>query len=342
MADHIQFSGTVKDCVCGTAIMLRCLTRVALKRAWRGPLLRNWNFWAEASTEIFRAQLDKAFAMPVQEARRYLDAVTSVSPSLSRVAITRVCTAEVKGRWFVPNSIPPQGTMLYLHGGGYAFYPRNYANLIADIALVSRCRVFALDYRLAPEFRFPAQMEDALQAYAWLLHDAADQEIVLLGDSAGANLSLALLQKVRERRLRMPSVVILLSPPAKFDVDAVKFAIDERFDWIRKCMLAEWANWFCDKQQRTDPLVSPIYADLRGLPPIYIQDGAVELLHETITAFVNVARQQSADVVLDTWDDMNHDFQLFGADVPQSQAALKRVGEVVQSRLRQAATARGR
>jgi len=303
--------------------------------------LPSWNFWVEAITEIMQAQLKRAFFMPVVEARLYLDAVTLVSPVLRRVELTSVCTADVKGRWFVPNSIPAQATMLYLHGGGYSFYPRDYANLITDITLVSKCRTFALDYRLAPEFRFPAQLEDALRAYEWLLHEAAGQQIVLAGDSAGANLSLALLQQVRERRMRMPAVVILLSPPAKFDLDAAKLNVDERFDWVQKWMLAHWANWFCDAQQRTDPLVSPIYADLRGLPPIYIQDGRVEILHQTIEAFVNVARQQGADVVLDSWDEMNHDFQFFGADAPQSQTALKRIGEVVTSRLRHAATAAG-
>ncbi len=221
--------------------------------------------------------------------------------------------------------------MLYLHGGGYSFYPRHYANLIADVTLASRCRTFALDYRLTPESRFPAQLEDGLRAYQWLLHEAAGQRMVLVGDSAGANLSLAFLQEARERRLRMPAVVILLSPPVTFDVDVAKLAIDERFDWVRKSMLAKWADWFCDAQQRADPLISPIYADLRGLPPIYIQDGRVEILHETIETFVNVARQQGANVVLDSWDNMNHDFQFFGTGAPQSQKAIGRIGEIVTS-----------
>ncbi len=286
-----------------------------------------------------RAQLESAFVMPVIEARLYLDAVTLVSPALKRVRLGTVRTTEVKGRWFIPKSIATPASMLYLHGGGYSFYPKNYANLIADIALASKCRTFALDYRLTPEFRFPAQLEDALRAYEWLLHETVGQELVLAGDSAGANLALALLQQLRERRMHMPAVVILLSPPVKFDIDAAKLTVDERYDWVHKWMLARWADWFCDVRQRTDPLVSPIYADFRGMPLIYVQDGGVEILHETIRSFINALQQSGADARLDTWSDMNHDFQFFGADAPQSQAALNRIGEVVMSRLRPAAKA---
>ncbi len=339
MATHIHFRRPVGYCIRSAVVMLSSLIRVAWRRARRGPLLPDWNFWVEVNTEIMRAQMERAFVMPVAEARLYLDAVTVVSPRLHRVEVTNVCTADVKGRWFIPNSITTQAIMLYLHGGGYSFYPRHYANLITDITLASRCKSFALDYRLTPESRFPAQLEDGLRAYQWLLHEAAGQPLVLVGDSAGANLSLALLQQARERRLRMPDVVILLSPPVKFDMDAAKLAVDERFDWVRRWMLTKWADWFCDAQQRTAPLISPIYADLRGLPPIYIQDGRVEILHETIGNFVNVARQQGANVVLDSWDNMNHDFQFFGINAPQSQNAIGRIGEVVTSCLAHTTTA---
>jgi monoterpene epsilon-lactone hydrolase len=100
-------------------------------------------------------------------------------------------------------------------------------------------------------------------------------------------------------------------------------------------MLVKWADWFCDAGQRTDPLVSPIYADLRGLPPIYIQAGRAEILYDSIQAFADRAKIQGADVVLETWEDMNHDFQMFGRLAPQSRAALRRVGEVIHEHMRE-------
>ena len=98
-------------------------------------------------------------------------------------------------------------------------------------------------------------------------------------------------------------------------------------------MLSHWADWFCAPAERHEPLVSPILADLCGLPPIYVQAGRCEILYDSIQAFVDVARSQRADVTLDVWADMNHDFPLFGPDAPQSAEALRRIGEVIAARL---------
>jgi acetyl esterase/lipase len=98
-------------------------------------------------------------------------------------------------------------------------------------------------------------------------------------------------------------------------------------------MLEVWADWFCDSAERRNPLISPLYADLRGLPPIYIQAGRAEILYPSIQAFADRAREQNADVVLDTWPDMTHDFQLFGLDSPPSAEALRRIAEVIDARV---------
>ncbi len=99
-------------------------------------------------------------------------------------------------------------------------------------------------------------------------------------------------------------------------------------------MLEVWADWFCDSAERRNPLISPLYADLRGLPPIYIQAGRAEILYPSIQAFADRAREQNADVVLETWEDMTHDFQLFGLDSPPSAEALQRIGQVIDARVR--------
>jgi acetyl esterase/lipase len=99
-------------------------------------------------------------------------------------------------------------------------------------------------------------------------------------------------------------------------------------------MLEQWADWFCDSAERRNPLVSPLWADLRGLPPIYLQAGRAEILYASIRAFADRAQEQGADVVLETWEDMNHDFQMFGLDSPQSAEALRRIGQVIDVRVR--------
>jgi acetyl esterase/lipase len=287
---------------------------------------------------VLKAELVAAFAMgDIQTARHYLDAVVIDSPVLPRLNISAVQERDFRGSWFGPKGAEPATTLLYLHGGGYSFYPKAHANLIAMITLEANSRTFALDYRLSPEHRFPTQLEDALNAYRWLLGRGVDPaNLVVAGDSAGANLTLALLQQARDSHLPLPALAIAISPPTDFDDRSPSLTENEPFDWIAPEMLLNWASWFCSTAQYFDPLVSPIHADLRGLPPIYIQAGRAELLFDSIQAFAKYAESQGANVVLESWAEMNHDFQMFGYKAPQSAEALRRIGEVIRASTRKA------
>jgi acetyl esterase/lipase len=224
---------------------------------------------------------------------------------------------------------------MYLHGGGYSFYPKAfYDTVAASFALSTNANVFALDYRLAPEHRYPAQLEDAIAAYKWLIRQTADPgRLVVIGDSAGGNLALALLLSLRESRLPLPALAICLSPATDFRIDTEGAPMNSEFDWIAEDMAMQWSDWFCSPAQRSDPLVSPVLADLKGLPPIYIQAGGAEMLLPRIEEFARRAKQQGADVTLETWPEMNHVFQAFGNDVPQSREALRRIVEVITVRM---------
>ncbi len=272
----------------------------------------------------------------IVEARRFLDTVRIESPAARQVTMTPVASGSFRGAWFTPNTASPQTTLFYLHGGGYSFNPKAYAGFLSEITLATNTHTFALDYRLAPEHRFPAQREDATAAYNWLLTQGIDPEhLVVGGDSAGGNLTLSLLLAVRDAKLPLPILAICLSPATEF-VDEGRASIwnNAPYDWIAPRMLFDWASWFCDTEQRSCADVSPINADLRGLPPMYIQAGRAEILYDSIEAFVTEAKRQGANVIFDTWEGMTHVFQMFGYDVPQSVAALKRIGEVIAIHLR--------
>jgi epsilon-lactone hydrolase len=322
MNAQIHFRGPLRYRLRCAAELSQAALEVFARRAVKGPRLRGWNWFVELVTQILKRQTLAAFRMgDVKEARRYLNSVVISSPALSEVSITPVVQEKFRGSWFAGKNTEPRITVLYLHGGGYSFYPRAYANSIALITLAANSRTFALDYRLAPEHRFPAQLEDALNAYHWLLETGADPEsLIVSGDSAGANLALALLLAARDSKLALPTLVVALSPPTDFEIE--------------KRMLAQWADWFCDAAERWHPLVSPVRADLSGLPPIYIQAGGAEILHDSIQAFAHCAQKQGADVVLQTWEDMNHVFQMFGLDSPQSAEALRMIGQVIDERVR--------
>lgn len=341
MGASLHFGGPAKYRLLSMAEFGETVTEVCVRRMAKGPRHPGWNWFMEFATELLKRRMRTVREMTdVQEARRYLDSTEIRLPELDEVTITPVPNEKFKGSWFTPKQAHGP-TVLYFHGGGYSFYPKSYASLIALVAVAAKSKTFALDYSLAPEQRFPAQLREAVDAYRWLLENGSDgQAIVVAGDSAGGNLALALLQSLRDLSLPMPMLAIALSPATDFEIDRAGMALKPDYDWIEMGMLERWADWFCDREERRDPLVSPVRSDLRGLPPIYMQAGGAEILYDSIRAFADRARGEGADVRLESWANMNHDFQMFGNYVPQSAEALRRLGAVIEARMREVRSAR--
>ena len=215
MTTRIHFTGPFRYRLCSAAELSLSLLEVSTRRALKGPRLPGWNWFIELATQMLKRQMLAAFRMrDVKEARRYLDSILISSPALSEVNITPVVREKFSGSWYVGKHTAPALTVLYFHGGGYSFYPRAYTNFIALFTMAAKSRIFALDYRLAPEHPFPAQLEDAFSAYRWLLEKGADPDsLILAGDSAGGNLTLALLLATRESKVSLPALAVALSPP---------------------------------------------------------------------------------------------------------------------------------
>ena len=345
MTARIHFRGPLRYRLRSAAALTQSILEVSTRRATNGPRRPNWTWFVEVATELAKRQTLTAFQMAkenVREARLYLDSMVILSPELSETEITPEVQKRFSGSWFVAKNLGAENkespvTVLYFHGGGYSFYPRAYSNFIALLTQVAKSRTFALDYRLSPEHRFPEQLDDALNAYGWLLDTrVAPDRLILAGDSAGANLVLALLQAVRDARLPLPALTIAISPPTDFEAELpeIESSGKSEIDWISKTMLEQWSKWFCDAAESRNPLVSPLWADLRGLPHIYIQAGRSEILYPSIQAFANRALEQDADVLLESWENMTHDFQIFGLDSPPSADALRRIGQVIDVRVR--------
>jgi epsilon-lactone hydrolase len=336
MDARIHFAGPTHYRLRSAGVVGQSIAQVSARRMLKGPRHSGWSWLLELGTEIMKRQVAAAFKMSdVKEARRYLDSFVISSSATSGVNTTAVVQEKFRGTWFAQGNAEPQVTVLYLHGGGYSFYPRAYAHFIALITRVANSRTFALDYRLSPEHRFPAQLEDALNAYRWVLETGIEPEkLIVAGDSAGGHLALTLLLAARDSKLPLPELAIALSPATDFENARASIMHNQESDWIDRQMLKQWADWFCDSTQSRDPLVSPLWADLRGLPPIYIQAGDCEILYDSIQAFTDRARSQGAEIVLETWKGMNHVFQMFGPDVPQSAEALRRIEQVIDSRVR--------
>lgn len=223
--------------------------------------------------------------------------------------------------------------VLYLHGGGYvACSPITHRNLTTRLARYGQCRVFAINYRKSPEYPYPYALEDALHAYQWLLEQGIDPgNIVLGGDSAGGNLTLVTLLAIRDKKLPMPAGGVCLSPWTDLTVKGDSIRFNRQMDpMIPSRRVKHAARLHANGMPLDDPRLSPIFADLEGLPSLLIHVGDNEVLLSDSTRFAAKAKDSGVDVELKVWRNAPHVFQLFAGLVPQSNQSLREIGHFVQ------------
>jgi acetyl esterase/lipase len=264
----------------------------------------------------------------VKDGRELVDALVVQAPSLEKVRIEPV-GSPVRGAWFRPQSFETDRVILYCHGA-YAFYSRVEQGLIADVAVITGLPVFAIDYRLTPENPFPAQVEDAVASYDWLLElGYRGSDIIVMGTSAGGNLGLSLIQEVRDSKRPLPKLVVGLSPWTDIGNSGESIDKNERFDILNRSMIEKGARWLIGENSPQNPQISPLHADLRGLPPIYLQAGGREILIDMIRSFYERAQAQGVDIVLEVWESMNHVFQAYGDQLLEAREAMQRIAIIV-------------
>lgn len=289
----------------------------------------------EVSNHFTRGRFVRALAMrPVARGRELIDSLEFDSPVAQPVRDAPSDLPGIAGRWFVPPTVKAGRTVLYFHGGGYAFHARAHHSFIGHLALAAGSRVFALDYRLTPEHPHPAQLEDALRAYRALLVAGTDSgQLVLAGDSAGGHLVLDLLREVRDRGLPMPALAVGLCPWTEVDPTAAGPHRNDRFDWVPFEATGRLARWLVGDAPAARTSVSPMDFDLRGFPPLYLQAGGREVLVDMIVRFAQHVAAARQTVTLDVWEHMTHDFQAFGNLLPDSREALQRFGSAIDHHL---------
>jgi epsilon-lactone hydrolase len=247
-----------------------------------------------------------------------------------------VSAGGVDGEWIVPDDAPPDKAILYFHGGGFRLGSvASHRDLIARIADASGLRVLAINYRLAPEHRFPAAFEDALSAYAWMLEQGLKPEnIALAGDSAGGNLVLTLMLSLRDHGEPLPAAGALMSPWTDLAATGESFQSRAAADPIhqRSMILALAKGYMREGGDPLDPRVSPLYADLSGLPPLLVHAGDRETVRDDATMLADRALAAGVEVDLRVWDGMIHVFQMF-ADIPQAREAVAEIAAFLRRHL---------
>ena len=253
------------------------------------------------------------------------------------VSCRHVSADGVDGEWIVAADAPHDKAILYFHGGGFRLGSiASHRDLVARIAEASGCRLLAINYRLAPEHRFPAAVEDALKAFGWMLGQGLKPaDIALAGDSAGGNLVLAAMLALRARNEPLPAAGVLMSPWTDLAATGASYESRATADPIhqRGMILALAKNYLGAQGDPRDPLASPLYADPSGLPPLLIQVGDRETVLDDSVMFADKARAAGVAVELEVWDGMIHVFQMFGAELPEAHRAVASIAQFLNRHL---------
>jgi len=243
----------------------------------------------------------------------------------------------VPARWVGAPGAHKDKVVLFLHGGGFQIGSvHSHRALIGAISAASGCRVLGVDYRRAPEHPFPAAVEDVLTAYGWLLDQGLEPgHIAFAGDSAGGNLAIAALLSLRDRDLPLPVAAVLMSPWTDLAATGESYESRAARDPLnnRPMLLAVARNYLGKSGDARDPLASPLYADLSGLPPMLIQVGDREVVLDDARMFADKARTAGVSVALDIWEEMIHVFQLFPGELTEARRAIARIGGFLREHL---------
>jgi acetyl esterase/lipase len=271
----------------------------------------------------------------VEELRAGMEAMTTAFPLPEDVTSTTVSAGGVPAVWVTTPGIDEDRVVLYLHGGGYCLGSINtHRDLAQRVSRAAGARVLLIDYRLAPEHPHPAAVDDAMAAYRWLLNQGVSPaRLAIAGDSAGGGLTVATLVALRDAGVTLPAAAVCLSPWVDLEGIGESMTSKASVDpMIRVEPLRRLGKLYLGTHDPRTPLAAPLYADLSGLPPLYIQVGTAETLLDDSTRIAERARKAGVTVTLEPWEDMIHVFQAFAVLLPEGQQAIDRIGTFLRER----------
>lgn len=249
--------------------------------------------------------------------------------------VTFAPAPDVGGLWAEPANSLPERAILYLFGGGYMLgSPASRRKTAGHLSVAAKARVLVPNYRLAPEHPFPAAVDDAVRAYEWLLaHGGEPSKTVVAGDSSGGGLAVSTVIAARDRGVRMCAGVIALSPWA--DLTCSGESMTSRAATDLECTragLLEMAGWYLHGADPRQPLASPVFADLTGLPPLLCLVGGDEILLDDTVRLVRGAGMAGADATGFIAAGMQHVFPIWAGVFPEADAAIALIGNWVRAR----------
>lgn len=275
---------------------------------------------------------DAAF---VQRARRVFGETKLIRYRPPREIRIEEVKGSVRGEWLTPTPLRlTDAVLLYIHGGGFvSCSPRTHRPATASLARMIGCRVFSLDYRLAPEHPFPAAVEDSLATFQWLMAQGIKpKNIALAGDSAGGGLVMATLVGLRERGIELPSCAACIAP-------AVDLTGELTFTNSNSCAMflpedgRTFASIYLNGVSPHSPLASPLFADMKGMPPLLIQVADRELLYDDAVRLHEKVTASGVESRLHVYPGLPHVWHMFVGVVPEAGEALREIADFVKEKV---------
>ncbi|MCB1686614.1 MAG: alpha/beta hydrolase, partial [Pseudomonadales bacterium] len=265
---------------------------------------------------------------------------------LEGVQVTRVDTDGVPGEWVLAEGADPNRRLLYLHGGAFTMgSPRSHRPITTTLSRIAGASVLAVDYRLMPEHRRLDCLTDCQRAYRWILENGpqgkrALETLFVAGDSAGGNLTLAVIAWARDSGLRPAEAAVALSPATDATFTSPSLASNVATDHMLGPMFgritrlprvgALWFSWFAYRVRPSDPRVSPVFGDLSNLPPTLVHASEAEMLLDDARRYVNKANAAGSEATLETWHHMLHVWHAFEQKLPEAREAFEHIGRFLE------------
>ncbi len=303
--------------------------RLMLSPSWRSRLL------SFVLKKKFKPMM-KPERLDLPRLRQQLESQAKHKKIIKGVSIKPVSEGSIKGEWQIPEGASDESCILYCHGGGYSFgSPATHRQMTSALAKESGLKVFSLDYRLSPEHPFPAPVDDAVACYGWLREQGiASERMVIAGDSAGGGLCLALMLRLKQQGQPLPRAAMLLSPWTDLAATGASVVDNESSCAMFYAeSIPAGANIYTDGGDCKDPLVSPLYGDLSGLPPVWICVSDNEVLRDDSIRLAEKIKSNKGSVELLQWVAQPHVWPTFYPLLPEAKVSVKQMAAFAQRQL---------
>jgi epsilon-lactone hydrolase len=302
------------------------------RRLRRGPRRPSWSFSFELTQALMRRDWEETADWDLPKLRHDMDRRLYPSPSLRRVQVKDESVQGIFARWFIPSGAPEDRVVFYLHGGSnvYGSVRTTHTEMIARMALESGLTFVGIDYRLAPEHPYPAQLEDAAEALSAIRKRY--KHVAVAGDSSGGNLALALEIHLRDRSEPQFCAAVLISPWSDLTMPGESFQRNDPYDFGRRQELVRHARAFAGELDLSDPRISPTNASLANLPPTLVVVGQLEIPHDDILLLTKRLSAAGTSTLVHEALDMPHCPPAYAAFHPAGEECVREIARFLRGK----------